>query len=224
MIEYTIKRSKRKTIGIYVTESGVEVRAPTKCSKARIEDFLLRKQEWIIESLDTIHTRKQNKESFCLNYGDKILYRGELYPIVKKDIDHAIFDQTSFYLPPNLDPNKIKATCVELYKQLAFIHLSKRAQFFAKQMGVEPTAIKISNAKRNWGSCSTKKSINFAWRLIMATDEVIDYVVVHELAHIAHMNHSKKFWELVQSVMPEYKQYHEQLKKLDKKLANEDWG
>jgi predicted metal-dependent hydrolase len=106
---------------------------------------------------------------------------------------------------------------------LAKQDIPEKVQKYAAQVGVEPVGIKINGAKSRWGSCSAKKSLNFSWRLMMADDEVIDYVVVHELAHIKEMNHSPAFWAIVSSVLPDYKQRQTKLKALHKKLSEEDW-
>jgi len=96
-------------------------------------------------------------------------------------------------------------------------------EHYAGLMSASPTAVKINGAKTRWGSCSAKKSLNFSWRLVMADDSVIDYVVVHELAHITEMNHSARFWAIVAGVLPDYKERQKQLKALQKRLNAEDW-
>jgi len=103
-------------------------------------------------------------------------------------------------------------------------HIANRVAAYAAQMNVTPAVIKIKNAMKRWGSCSSKKSLNFSWRLIMADDSIIDYVVVHELAHLLEMNHSARFWAVVDGVLPDYPARKLKLKELQKKLANEDWG
>jgi hypothetical protein len=90
-------------------------------------------------------------------------------------------------------------------------------------MSVTPIAVKINSAKTRWGSCSNKKSLNFSWRLIMADDDVIDYVVVHELAHLREMNHSPRFWAVVEAVLPDYRERKLKLRALQAKLNREDW-
>ena len=90
-------------------------------------------------------------------------------------------------------------------------------------MGVTPIAVKINSAMRRWGSCSSRMSLNFSWRLIMADDAIIDYVVVHELAHIKEMNHSARFWAVVESVLPDFRERKRKLKELQSRLSGEDW-
>jgi len=92
--------------------------------------------------------------------------------------------------------------------------LPKKVEHFSKVMGVKPSGIKIGNAKSYWGCCSGNNQITFSWRLMQASDEVIDYVVVHELAHIKEHNHSKKFWSEVERILPNYRKCIEELKKL----------
>jgi predicted metal-dependent hydrolase len=106
---------------------------------------------------------------------------------------------------------------------LAKRDLTEKALAFAKQMGVMPTAIKINGAKTRWGSCSSKKSLNFSWRVLMADDSTIDYVVVHELAHIAELNHSKRFWAIVEGVMPDYESREKALDELQARLGAQNW-
>ena len=93
--------------------------------------------------------------------------------------------------------------------------IPKKVAFFSKIMGVNPVSIKIGNAKSYWGCCSGSNRITFSWRLMQASSEVIDYVIVHELAHIKEHNHSKRFWSEVERVLPDYRRRLAELKKLD---------
>ena len=158
-----------------------------------------------------------------LDYGSEIYFCGALYPIVAKTGTKAGFDGKCFYMPHGLNHAQIKDVCVKTYRRLAKIHMVNIAAIFALQMDVVPSSVKINGAKTRWGSCSSKKNLNFSWRLVMADNDVIEYVVVHELAHLLQMNHSEKFWAIVKSVLPDYKQRQKRLKALQKRLAAEDW-
>lgn len=105
------------------------------------------------------------------------------------------------------------------YRQAAKEYISKRADYFADQLGVTYNAITIRDQKTRWGSCSSKGNLSFNWRLILAPPKVLDYVVVHELCHRREMNHSPRFWALVESVMPDYKQHRKWLKDNGDKLT-----
>jgi len=227
MIEYTLTRSKRKTIALYVKNGGVEVRVPFRASKRDIDRFVVSKEKWIRDKLAASNERQARRESFALTYGDCVAYRGRQYPIVVKDGNRVGFDGERFYMPPGLTPEQIEASCVQIYRLLAKHDLTEKAFDFAQRMSdarrVVPAAVKINGAKTRWGSCSAKKSLNFSWRLIMADDDVIDYVVVHELAHITEMNHSARFWAVVEGVMPDYRERKAKLKAFQQKLSAEDW-
>ncbi|MCL2051866.1 MAG: M48 family metallopeptidase [Lachnospiraceae bacterium] len=226
MFNYTLKRSKRKTLALLIHNGVVEVRAPLRMPKRYIEEFILSKTEWITKKLAASNRQQDLRENFNLNYGDQILYRGWEYPILEKYGNKVGFDeeQKYFYLPPDLNSGQIMQACIKIYRTLAKKHLTAKTSDFAELMSLKPSAVKINSAKTRWGSCSSKKNINFSWRLIMASDEVIDYVVVHELAHIKEMNHSERFWAVVEGVLPDFKKRKKQLRELQKKLMKEDWG
>ena len=223
MIEYILVRSKRKTIAIYVRDGGVEVRAPLKILKNYIDKFVASKAKWIEDKLAQFNERIKQFNNFNLTYGDLATYRGSQYPIVAKPGNRIGFDDECFYMPPELPDEQVKSACIQIYRILAKRDLTNKALDYAEKMSVMPSAIKINGAKTRWGSCSSKKSLNFSWRLIMGEDDVIDYVVVHELAHITEMNHSAKFWAVVAGIMPDYKVRQKRLKDLQKRFAVENW-
>ena len=224
MTDYVLIRSKRKTIGIYIRNGKVEVRAPIKAPKRDIAHFVASKKKWITDKLAQSKEQRAQREKFSLDYGGFVTYRGKEYPIVSKSGNRLGFDDVHFYMPPNLPPEQIKAACIQIYRLLAKRDLTAKALHYAKQMSVAPSAVKINGAKTRWGSCSSRKSLNFSWRLIMAGDDVIDYVVVHELAHLKEMNHSARFWANVAGVLPDYQERKAQLRVLQKRLSTEDWS
>jgi len=222
-MDYTLIRSQRRTAAIHIIDGGVEVRAPLRMAKRDIDRFVASKEKWINDRLVQSQLSAEQRRAFILYYGDTATYRGVEYPLTAKAGKLAGFDNERFYLPPDLTPEQIKSAVVQLYRRLAKLHLTTRTEHYAGLMNVSPAAIKINAAKTRWGSCSTKKSLNFSWRLIMADDAVIDYVVVHELAHITQMNHSTRFWAIVADVLPDYKERQKRLKALQKRLNAEDW-
>jgi predicted metal-dependent hydrolase len=226
--EYTLVRQKRKTVALYIKGGGLEVRAPIKLSKAEIDKFVETKRAWAEKHLAEYAEKTAQKAAFEVNYGNRVPYRGKEW-IVGGVPGRKVFFDNAFCVPVHLTPEQIKRACVQIYRLLAKRDLSEKAAEYAAKMSValggdfRPTSIKINGAKTRWGSCSAKKSLNFSWRLMMAEDDVIDYVVVHELAHIKEMNHSPKFWAVVAIILPDYKQRQARLKELQKRLATEDW-
>ena len=223
IFDYTLIRSRRHTIAIHIKKGGVEVRAPFNTPLSVIKQFVISKESWIVNNLAQSIEQLQMKNEFALTYGDILTMRGTLYPLTARAGSTPGFDGKEFFLPPNLAPEEIKFYVTQLYRHIAKNHFTKRTEHFAKTMHVKPNSIKISNAKTSWGSCSAKSNINYSWRLIMADDQVIDYVVVHELAHLIELNHSPYFWEIVRCLLPDYRERQKQLQELQQKLTTEDW-
>ena len=91
------------------------------------------------------------------------------------------------------------------YRKYALQILTEKTMFIASSINVEPEKIKVRSYKGRWGTCSYRKDISFNWKLIMAPEKIIEYVIVHELCHLIHFNHSKNFWESVENILPDYK-------------------
>jgi len=224
MHEYKLIRSKRKTVAIHITKHGtVEVRAPKDVPKSYIDGIVCEKDKWIEKHRLVMERRIEGKDKFRLSYGDTVMFLGEECSIIAKDGGHAGFDGECFYVPPGLSDNEIKAAIVRIYKMLAKQIMPQRVALFAQRMNVNPSSVKVNSAKTRWGSCSGKNAINFSWYLIMAPGNIVDYIVVHELAHITQHNHSERFWGIVESVIPDYKERQHELKLLQERLACEDW-
>jgi len=232
MTNYSLIRSNRKTLALYIINGILEVRAPLKFPKQEIDKFVLSKEKWIKSKLTKSIENKNKSESFKLQYGDLITYRGKSYPIVAKRGNRAGFENGEFFIPPDLPSDDIKSACEVVYILLAKHDITQKVLHYSKQMNVaemslspnvKPIAVKINSAKTRWGSCSTRKTLNFSWRLIVADDDLIDYVVVHELAHMIQMNHSKLFWDIVEKVLPDFKCREKRLKELQRKLTQEGW-
>ncbi|MDR1689629.1 MAG: M48 family metallopeptidase [Clostridiales bacterium] len=224
MIEYILTRSNRKTASISITKDAeVSVRAPIYMPKREIDRFVLANELWIRQRLAHRKNLNSQKAGFKLTYGSRAVLRGKSYPITRGDSPRLFFDGESFTVAPNLSADEIKFAVKLIYKTEAKREINKTVFEYSKQMGVFPKAVKITEAKKRWGSCSGKNSLNFSWRLVMAADDVISYVVVHELAHIIEHNHSAAFWDVVKKFMPEYKEAEKELVKLQKVLSQQDW-
>jgi predicted metal-dependent hydrolase len=222
-LQYAVTRQKRKTVALYVRDGGVEVRAPLRMSKAEIDRFVESKREWVLRQLGKHADLAEQKAAFVVDYGSAVPYRGGEYPVRGHEKRTVMFDD-AFVVPTGLSPEQVKRACVLIYRLLARRDLTEKVIEYAGRMGVKPSAVKINDAKTRWGSCSSKNSLNFSWRIMMADDDVIDYLVVHELAHIKELNHSARFWSIVEGVLPDYKGRQARLKELQKKLCAEDWG
>ena len=251
-MQYTLTRGHRKTIGIYIKNGTVEVRAPLSVSEQELEKLLASKEKWIAENLAVSRERQEKRQEFRFAYGMALLWRGAEYPLLGDSGSARIWrDEQGFHFPPGLDEESLKFNVIRLYKICAKNYLVGRVQHYAKIMGDTPSDVKVTDAKTRWGSCAKRTpkpsksgsaastaqaiknlqeaagvpryNVNFSWRLCMAADEVIDAVVVHELAHIGEMNHSPAFYARVKAVLPDYDERDAKLKELSQRLGMENW-
>ena len=222
-LRYRLKRSNRKSIAIYIKDGTIEVRAPLGMERAAIDAFVAAKEAWISERLALSGAQREARMHFSLDYGCTLRLCGKAYPIVPREGRQAGFADGAFFMPPDLTPMQIKAVAIQLYRHIAKNRLPARVTHFSKIMDVTPTNFHVTNAKTRWGSCSQKGSVNFAWRLMMAEEALIDYVVVHELAHLKELNHSARFWAHVAEVLPDYRDREQRFSLLQKQLSMENW-
>lgn len=219
-IEFECIRSKRKTIGIQITSEGkVVVRAPKNVSDKFIRECLKTREEWISKKQKMIQARMDNNPPIKYVEGEFFMFLGEKFPLkFSTDDTHK---KCKVYLDEgNLiyenGPRTVEAIQNQLdqwYRNAAQEMVEDRIRYYSKYYDVEPTYVKVKNQKKRWGSCSSKRHLLFNWNLIKAPIEVLDYIVVHEMSHMVHMNHSKKYWGLVGTIMPNYKTHAEWLKK-----------
>lgn len=215
--QYTIIRSRRRTVAIYIDGGGkVVVRAPLRAPEAIIRSFIIKKAGWIARHLSRAvkHTPHEFLE------GELFWFLGQEYPLaVSPDYFRNIrFDDNQF-LVSKFSQRGAKPQFTNWYKNQAQTILLAKLEHWAMQMEVGYKSMRITSAKTRWGSCSRKGSINFSWKLIMAPMFVVDYVVVHELAHILQHNHSKNFWLLVNQTYPNWREARDWLNSHGRKLV-----
>lgn len=205
-----IIRSRRRTIALVIDNDGeLIVRAPFFANNYDINHFITEKQDWIIEKSLEVKRKIDNCPILTLEEGETISYLGNQCVIHRGFVKNVYCDGESFLLPETDDA---KDKLIAWFKKDAARILKERVEHFAALMHVEPCGIRITSAKTRWGSCSYKNHLNFSWRLIMCPQEVVDYVVVHELCHIYHKDHSKNFWNSVAKVDVSYLEHERWLK------------
>lgn len=202
------KNARAKRLRITVGSRGVTVVAPKYLPDPEIKAFVNEKKEWIYTRVKEFRLLKE--ELFA---GGKIFYlKGKKYFLEVRHHNSGQLivlvedDKLVVYLPgtrKNMAPNYEKKL-KEWYRQLAKDTIAARLSYFSNKIDVQYNSFTIKDQKTRWGSCSGKKNLNFSWRLIMAPPEVLDYVIVHELCHLVHLNHSPAFWHLVKSYLPDY--------------------
>lgn len=213
-----IIRSRRKTLALIVKPDGtVIVRAPLRTSERLIREFIANHLEWIQKKqAEVLATPAPVSRQYAP--GEMFMYLGHAYPleIVKGQKQPLLLDR-SFKLAESSQANAALAF-ERWYRIRAKQILEDRVNLYAGQYALQYKKIGITSARTRWGSCSANGSLNFSWRLILAPMEVVDYVVVHELAHTVFHNHSRQFWKRVEKMMPEYKEHRKWLRKNGQQL------
>jgi predicted metal-dependent hydrolase len=212
-LEYSVIYSPRKTLRITVErDRSVIVRAPNGTAQEKIEAVVEKKKLWIYEK--TRHAQKHSglPEEKEFISGATILYLGKNYrlEVVSEPFDGILFDNKFLISKSSVStaPMLFKAWYVEKAEE----KIVPQVQFYAEHLGVKYRTILISDLKYRWGSCTPKDNLNFNWRLIKAPMRVIEYVIVHELAHLIEPNHNQQFWELVRTQLPDFRKAKEWLK------------
>lgn len=214
-----IVRSRRRTIALVVTEDAMlVVRAPYHTPLEYIKNLVGKKSAWIRRKISEMPKRGQAPAKEFEN-GEKFFHLGKQYDLcivenTAADVelkDHLCLAQQA--LP------EARNVLMRWYRSEALKKITERCRWYATMTGCTPSSLKITGARKRWGSCGAKGSLNFSWRLIMAPPEVIDYVIVHELIHIGQMDHSKQFWNKVGGILPDYAQQRKWLREHDRLLT-----
>lgn len=208
-IPYKIVRSKRKTLAITIdSEARLVVRAPMRLSEDVIRDFIHKKAHWIAQKQKQMRDCAKKHSTLALEEGENVLYFGKTYLVSRRKTDNVYTEENLLIVPIHITLNEF----VEWLKARAEVIIPQRVDYYANLMEVKYKSLKLSEAKQRWGSCGARNTLNFAWRLVMCPQWVIDYVVIHELSHITYKDHSSKFWSRVAAIMPNYKEAHNWLR------------
>ncbi len=209
-----IIRSDRKSYSIVIKRDGlVIVRVPNRANKKEIDSVINQKSNWILKKLQDIEKNKKQIHIRKFTTGEIFKCLDQDYELILLDDSIHAFRNDGKKLYLNKEFHKqAKQFIINWYKFKAYEYMVPKTQEFAKKLNINYNQIKISNAKTKWGSCSNLKNLNYSWRLIIAPPQVVDYVIVHELSHLLEMNHSKRFWNVVSSIKPNYQIYKTWLK------------
>ncbi len=199
-------RSKRKTISLEIRKDGsLYVRAPHIAPYREIIKIINNKADWIIaKKKESLLAASQKREKQFID-GEEFLFVGRKYKLQLIDnLGGLQFDGTTFKLDPEFISYGVEVFAA-WYKQNAMAVFMPRAEYFSELSGLVFKNIRITGARKRWGSCSSAGNINFSWHLALAPVHIIDYVIAHEIAHLKHHNHSQRFWALVETMVPDYK-------------------
>lgn len=221
---YEVIRSRRRTMAIQITsDAKVQVRAPLFVPDEVIEAFVHAKQGWILSHLEQQEARRKEKEQYQVAVGSRVLLLGNWVPIIERPGCEAELGRHGFFVPEGLSSEQLKKVLIQLYRGAAQTILEKKTAYQAEIMGVKPAGVRITGAKTRWGSCSAQGRICYSWKLVMAPEKAVDYVVVHELAHLKELNHSQRFWRIVKQYMSDWKSCRAMLRELSITLSQQNW-
>ncbi|MGQ5522235.1 M48 family metallopeptidase [Chitinimonas sp. PSY-7] len=206
-VSVQLKRSARRSVGLQISQHGLVVTVPNRFPLTELDGILHKKAGWILSRLDAIAERQPAPP---LTSGSEIDWLGETRSLAL-GFKRASVEADTLCLNANSD-DAIPLALEKLMRREARSFLAERLALWAGRLGLQYSGFKLSSAGTRWGSCTAYGVIRLNWRLMQAPLGVLDYVVIHELCHLVELNHSPRFWDLVASACPDWKQKREWLK------------
>ena len=218
-VTYGVRTSQRaKRISVrYSQSNGLEVVYPPGLRQPNPEALLRERSAWVLSAIDKFSSATVSVPKRDYREGEAFLFRGAIVRLKFErapslnQIAACLKDRQLVVAFPEPAPNTncatIRQAIERFYRAQAQDYLPKRAEKLAHKHGFKFARVRIKNQKTRWGSCSAKRNINLNMRLMMAPDDAIDYVIIHELCHLRELNHSPAFWALVESYCPEFRQW-----------------
>jgi len=224
---YEVRRSRRGTADIVVERDGrIIVRAPEWADDTLIARIVKDREYWIFKTLAEWRDLNRTQVSREYRNGEGFLYLGRTYrltldPELKQDL---ILKNGRFHLRRGLaagvDSTSVREAFQGFYVQKGLDLIPKRVAYFAPKVGVAPLSVHVRDTGHWWGSCNTKGALAFHWKCMMAPRQILDYIVVHELCHLHHRDHTDAFWNEVDKVLPDYRERKEWLRRNGASLDN----
>ena len=212
-VEFRFERRRRRTIGIKVSEHGLAVAAPLRAPWREIEGFLHDKARWILEKLD----QRAAAGTPPTIYGET----GETLPLFGKERALVVSQARRgvklagaalhIALPEPHRRGAVRALLLHWLKARALDALTPRVAHYAARVSLPTPPLRLSNARTQWGVCMSSGRIRLSWRLVHLDPELADYVVAHEVAHLVELNHSERFWALVEWLYPHWREARERI-------------
>jgi predicted metal-dependent hydrolase len=210
-VDYTLKRSKRRTIGFVIDDRGLTVTAPRWVRLGDIDTALADKSAWIARKLHEWRGYAARRERLVMSLREDqdVPFLGRRIRLVKargNQQDSVVLDQEQLLvsLPPDATAQQFEMRVQGWLQTQARSIFEQRIEHYANQLGIRPSRWGLSSARTRWGSCGPDGAIRLNWRLVHFPQQIIDYVVAHELAHLCELNHSPRFWDTVGQLFPDF--------------------
>lgn len=220
-LDYTLVQTPRRSVALLVRGAGeVEVRAPKRVTREQIEQFLAAKRGWIEHRQQALQAARALARKRTLVSGETFPWLGNEYPLqcVDRQAVPLRFEAGCFWLRRDCEAGGLDAF-KQFYRAQGLELLRPKVAEYVHLLRVSMPAVRVMELRGHWGSCSTRGSINFNWRLLMAPIAVIDYVVAHECAHLRHHSHAPIFWQTVAQIYPDYPTQRDWLKRYGASLT-----
>ena len=220
IVPYTLRRARRRTIGLTIDHRGLRVSAPHRAPLAEVETLIRKHGDWVAQKLDEWRERRR-PTPLRLADGTRLPYLGGWLEIRlvhgnnRANWTECESPTLTLYLR---SPEDAASVLEKALRQKAIQHFLPRLTHHADRFALPAPLLTLSSARTRWGSCSLKTGIRLNWRLIHSAPHIIDYVIVHELAHLREMNHSARFWAIVGHYCPDYRNARSELKNLSGNL------
>ena len=220
----TLRRTgRKKSISLAVRDGCVTIRAPQRVPDADIQELIARKAAWLRRKLAK-HAEAKRLTTRAFVDGETFLFLGERYPLQVRDGPKARAElKTGVFVvhvrrahSTERHARSIRAAFIRWYKAEAARLIEDRVRQYAERMKLSPGQVSFRDYKSMWGKCTSDGDLTFNWKLVMAPLDIVDYVVVHELAHLLFLNHSAEFWSVVETAIPDYR--------LHRKWLNDNGG
>jgi predicted metal-dependent hydrolase len=205
-VDYRLIRARRRTIGMEVNLDGLTVRAPRWVTLSEIEAALTERAKWIVNALVEWRARRRDVMPREWKTGAPILFRGhelalEVFPARRISVAPDLFHLTVMH-PHSHDEAQVAALVGKWLKDEAWNLIAPRVGAYAPRITSVMPVVRLSNARSEWGSCNARAEIRLNWRLVQLPPTLAEYVVAHEVAHLVELNHSARFWAIVEMLMP----------------------
>ena len=221
LIEYT---NRKRTISLQLKDNKIIIKAPRTVSRKNLDEVIQKKQKWIKQRA-ILNFEEQNLRNRKFIDNERFYFRGNEYRLSLilggkeevKIVDGLLL--VTFKDDRSIDSKNVKSLIEDWYVRESAKILNTRTYEFAKKMKVRPTGITVKNYVSKWGSCTAKNKISYNWRIIMAPDCIVDYLIIHELCHIIEHNHSKNFWNYVGTYCEDFQKKRKWLRENGHKLV-----
>ena len=210
IVPYTIKRRRRRSLSLTIDHRGLRVLGPMRTTLREVEQLIFTHEDWVLKKLDEWREERFHR-AWTIQDGAPLPYLGSPLPVIT--LQHSLrkpqltLEASTLILtthdPADVDRNH--RALVLWLRERALRCFEERVALYAEQLGVPMPPLALTQAKTRWGSCNNRGHIRLNWRLIHLPLPLIDYVVAHELAHLREMNHSPRFWAVVESIYPDWR-------------------